>query len=111
MSGFEIAHLRQCLRRSEARELRYRIIILVYQMLQRKIVGSISKDAEVVRLSSQFKAFPTFMYTIPDNTLPTRPYEGDADKYYQDFCIYFDDWFNNAEDFTFCEYLTKHYTV
>ena len=111
MSGFEIAHLRQCLRRAEARELRYRIIILVYQMLQRKIVKYISNPDEVVKLSGQFKAFPTFMDTIPNHALPIRPYDGDADKFYKDFCIYYEDWFNNADEDTFCEYLTKHYTV
>lgn len=90
MSAFEIAHLKQCLKRSEARERRQDIIIQAF--LHRGV-------------TARFHHFIEFMKTIPDIMLPTHPSYLDAMKYYKEFDIFHAAWVSEDSDTTFSEFL------
>lgn len=90
MSAFEIAHLKQCLKRSEARERRQYIIIRA--LLHHGV-------------TERSRHFIEYMATIPDILLPTHPSFIDVVKYHKEFDIFYSAWLNADGDNSFPEFL------
>jgi len=92
MSAYEIAHLKQCLKRSEARERKQYIIIQAF--LHRGV-------------TARSNHFIEFMNTIPDILLPSHPSYLDVIKFYNEFDTFHAAWVSEDGDNTFPEFLNN----
>lgn len=92
MSGFEIAHLKECYKRVETRARRNQIII----------------DAFLYHgVTERSRAFITFMNDVPDILIPTHPGYSDVQKFWKQFDIFHTEWMKLDNEETFDEYLHR----
>jgi hypothetical protein len=106
MSDFEIGHLKQALKAAQARSGRNEIVVMALQRLHREYVNTNpDKYAQKVIITSRINDFPAYMNSIPNVLMPSNPWNGDADKYLEEFRVFHDQWLEEDNEWGFAEWI------